>query len=111
MAVSTPPSSGVQPRFDLPAGEGAQHPAAHLSQIHSARPSPLIPTQHNKNRFVTGITCLGFLSKTFHCSIVKTPVLTLAKSHRKKNFYTLFIRDSTNNWLREWKVAGALTLI
>jgi len=53
------------------------------------------------NRFVTGITRLRFLSKVLLCWGEKTPVLTCAWKHRRKTFYTLFIRDSTNNWLGE----------
>lgn len=64
------------------------------------------------------MTQLRFLSKAFCCCIVKTATLTCAWRHRKENFYTLFIRGVTNNWLgvfpvpflilkrEEWEVAG-----
>lgn len=73
------------------------------------------------NRLVTGITRLRFLSNALLCCIVQTPTLTRVWRHRKKNFYTLFIRGATTNWLGvcffspvpllvlksgEWKVAG-----
>lgn len=113
MAAPTPPSSGLTCSLSVPVGE------ATLPQIHTVRPtSPETQLSITPNRLVTGIARLRFLNKALFCCIVKTPTLTCARRHRRKNFYTLFIRDATNNWLRvfsylfvavkrrEWELCG-----
>lgn len=100
-------------------------PVGSTAPSHSSVRNPYIQTHSPEtrlsippNRLVTGIARLRSVSEAlFRCN-VKTPTLTCAWRHRRKNFYTLFIRDATNNWLRvffslcvvakrkEWEVAG-----
>ena len=106
-------------------GRGSTAPlCSSAPNSHSRTHSPETQLSISPNRLVSGIARLRFLNKALFCCIVKTPTLTCARRHRGKNFYTLFIRDATNNWLRVFPISlwlqreeseryapGALTLI
>lgn len=66
---------------------------------HRQTPSPETQLSISPNRLVTGITRLRSLSRVLLGCIVETSALTCAWRHLRKNFYTLFIRGATNNWL------------
>lgn len=115
MAAFTLPCSGLtcSLSFGLPVGETAQLSCTSVPNSHRQLCSPETQLSISPNRWVTGITRLRFLSKASLCCIVQTPTLTCAWKHRETNFYTVFIRDTTSNWLEfflvlkraEWEVA------
>lgn len=89
----------LQSFFGLPVRQTAQLSHTSVPNSHSRTHTPGTQLSIPPNRLVTGITRLMFPSKALLCCIVKTPTVTCAWKHKRTDFYTLFIRDATGNWL------------